>query len=86
MMMTMTKTKRNKNKVKMKPTIRIEVSHDKWDAIRRQIKIMKVRHSPFHRNWKNYTVELEANENQILMLQLHGDIIIYNIGNNTCIK
>ena len=63
-------------KPKMKPNIQIMVPHAHWDPIRIQLKTMKVRHGPFHRNWRQYVVELEANENQILMLQLHGTVEI----------
>jgi len=63
----------------MQPNVRIEVAHDKWEPIRLHLKSMKLRHGPFHRNWKVYTVELELTENQLLMLQLHGDIIIHHL-------
>jgi len=63
----------------MKPTVRISVLHDKWEPIRLHLKAMKVRHGPFNRNWRHYVVELELNENQLLMLSMHGDVEIHKL-------
>lgn len=65
-----------KNKPKFKPNVQIQVALDKWEPIRLHLKAMNIRHSPFHRNWRNYVTKLEANENQLLMLRLHGDIVV----------
>lgn len=63
-----------KMKKKFKPTIEILVKSQHWDSIRSYIKSGKIRHSPFNHTWKGYVVQLEATENQELMLMMNGNV------------
>lgn len=67
---------RMKNKPKMKPTVELLIKHECWDDVRKMIKLLNIRHSPFVRTYKGFSLKLEASENQILMLQMNGNINI----------
>lgn len=74
------KTKTKTKKPKMLPTVMVSVPTHAWKDAIQFIRKMNIRHGPFNYSQiYGYEFVLEASENQILMLTLHGDIDVKKI-------